>query len=248
MLKALLQNKISAGKKVFALLIDPDKHRNDSLAALIRIANTEPGPDLILIGGSIVFNGIDETVQHIKSLTTKPVYIFPGSALQVSKYADGILLLSLISGRNAEFLIGNHVLAAPKIKKSGIDILPTGYILINSGTDTSVSYMSNTSPIPYHKKDIALATALAGEMLGLQAIYLEAGSGAKMTVSPEMIREVKTHITIPLIVGGGIRNTQQLNEVLKAGADMVVVGTATEEIPEQVTQFAEIISRFNPTQ
>ena len=247
MLKALLQNKISVGKKVFALLIDPDKHNNESLAALMHIANTEPGPDLILIGGSIVFNGIDETVQHIKSLTTKPVYLFPGSALQVSKYADGILLLSLLSGRNAEFLIGNHVLAAPKIKKSGIDILPTGYILINSGTDTSVSYMSNTSPIPYHKKDIALATALAGEMLGLQAIYLEAGSGAKLTVSAEMIQEVKTHIKIPLIVGGGIRNSQQLNEVLKAGADMVVIGTATEEIPEQVTQFAEIISRFIPT-
>jgi len=244
MLKTLLQNKTSLGKKIFALLIDPDKHTKKTLATLINIANLEPGPDVILIGGSIVFNGIDETVQLIKSLTTKPVFLFPGSALQVSKYADGILLLSLISGRNPEFLIGNHVLAAPKIKKSGIEVIPTGYILINSGVDTSVSYMSNTVPIPYNKKDIALATALAGEMLGLQTIYLEAGSGAKMTVSTEMIAEVKAHIKIPLIVGGGIKTKLQLIDILKAGADMVVIGTATETSPEQVTEFAKIISQF----
>ena len=154
MLKTILHNKIKEGKKIFALLIDPDKHDDKSLTELIDIANFNPGPDVILIGGSLVFNGIDKTVKEIKALTSKPVYLFPGSALQVSGFADGILLLSLISGRNAEFLIGNHVLVAPQIKKSGIEVIPTGYILVNSGGDTSVSYMSNTMPIPYDKNEL----------------------------------------------------------------------------------------------
>lgn len=247
MLKTLLKNKISKGKKVFALLIDPDKHNSESLVKLMKIANTEPGPDVILIGGSIVFNGIDETVKIIKSLTKKPVFLFPGSALQVSKYADGILLLSLISGRNPEFLIGNHVLAAPKIKKSGIEVIPTGYILVNSGVDTSVSYMSNTVPIPYNKKDIAVATAIAGEMLGLQTIYLEAGSGANKSISLEMISAVRENISTPLIVGGGITNSTQLTEILNAGADMVVLGTALEKKPEQISEFAKTINEFQST-
>lgn len=244
MLKILLHNKILEGKKLFALLIDPDKHNTKSLTELIKTANTNPGPDVILIGGSIVFNGIDETVKTVKSLTSKPVYLFPGNVLQVSQFADGILLLSLISGRNPEFLIGNHVLSAPKIKKSGISVIPTGYILINSGVDTSVSYMSNTTPIPFEKNDIAVATAMAGEMLGLQAIYLESGSGAKKAVSSKMISEVKKQIKIPLIVGGGIKTNQQLTNVLKAGADMVVIGTAIETKPEQITDFAKTVSRF----
>lgn len=245
MLKAILHKSISKGKKVFALLIDPNKHDTESLEDLMKVAELNPGPDVILIGGSLIFNGIDETVKTVKSLTTKPVYLFPGNALQVSNYADGILLLSLISGRNPEFLIGNHVLSAPKIKKSGIEIIPTGYILINSGVDTSVSYMSNTSPIPYDKNDIAVATALAGEMLGLQTIYLEAGSGAIKPVSNKMISEVKSQLQIPLIVGGGIKNTQQLKEVMKAGADMVVIGTATETNPNTITEFAEIVNSMN---
>ena len=200
---------------------------------------------MILIGGSIVFNGIDETVKTIKSLTSKPVYLFPGSILQVSKYADGILLLSLISGRNPEFLIGNHVLAAPKIKKSGIEVIPTGYILVNSGIDTSVSYMSNTAPIPYCKNDIAVATALAGEMLGLQTIYLEAGSGALKPVSAKMISEVKSQIKIPLIVGGGIKTTEQLYAILQAGADMVVIGTETKEPLIKGSMISHILNSLN---
>lgn len=248
MLKTILNNNLKTGKKLFGLLVDPDKHNKNSLEALMHIANSTPGPDLILIGGSIVFNGIDSTVTKIKQLTTKPVFLFPGSALQVSQHADGIMLLSLISGRNPEFLIGNHVLAAPKIKKSGIEVMPTGYMLINSGTDTSVSYMSNTAPIPYTKNDIAIATAIAGQMLGLQAIYLEAGSGAQKPVSPSMINDVKQAIEIPLIVGGGIRSADTLTEVLKAGADMVVIGTATETNPKSITDFAKIISEFNPAQ
>lgn len=244
MLKALLQNSINTNKRLFGLLVDPDKHSNESLEALIKIANLTPGPDVIFIGGSIVFNGIDDTVNKIKEHTNKPVILFPGSALQVSKYADGIMLLSLISGRNPEFLIGNHVLAAPKIKKSGIEVLPTGYMLINSGIDTSVSYMSNTSPIPYNKNDIAIATAMAGELLGLRAIYLEAGSGAEKPVSESMIKAVRSAIDIPMIVGGGIRNTDQLNDVLNAGANMVVIGTATETDPNSVSEFAQTIKKF----
>ncbi len=245
MLKKLLHKNIIDGKKTLALLIDPDKHTEESLVKLLSLVENKELPDIILIGGSIVFNGIDKTVEIVKKHTSKPVYLFPGSVLQVSDNADGILLLSLISGRNPEFLIGNHVLAAPKLKKSGIDIFPVGYMLINSGIDTSVSYMSNTTPIPYGKNDIAVATAVAGEMLGLQAIYLEAGSGAKMPVSTEMIVAVKTNINIPLIVGGGIKNKQQLSDALNAGADMIVIGNAVETNPKLLDAFINIIKKYN---
>jgi putative glycerol-1-phosphate prenyltransferase len=241
MLKKLLHKNIVNGKKTLALLIDPDKHNDKSLVELLSLAGNRDVPHIILIGGSIVFNGIDKTVEIVKKYTSKPVYLFPGSALQVSDNADGILFLSLISGRNPEFLIGNHILAAPKLKKSGIDILPVGYILVNSGVDTSVSYMSNTTPIPYGKNDIAAATAIAGEMLGLQAIYLEAGSGAKKHVSTDMIKIVKSNINIPLIVGGGIKNKKQLDEVLNAGADMAVVGTAVENNSEILEDFIHFL-------
>jgi len=244
MILNLIKENSSKGKKTFALLIDPDKHTENSIANLIAKANNTNGPDLILVGGSIVFNGIDQTIQHIKSLTTKPVLLFPGNAVQFSPFADGILFLSLISGRNAEFLIGNHVLAGLKIKKSGIEVIPTGYILINSGIDTSVSYMSNTSPIPYFKNDIATATAIAGEMLGLKLIYLEAGSGALKPVSEKMISEVKSNLSIPLIVGGGITTTDQLRKVLQAGADMVVVGTAAEKNDTIIADFTTVFAEF----
>ena len=240
----LLQEKIKKGKKALALLVDPDKHSQESLSTLLKQANQNPGPDVILVGGSIVFNGLQGTIEHIKSQTSIPVYIFPGGAMQVAPNADGILLLSLISGRNPEFLIGNHVQSAPLIRKYGLDIISTGYMLINSGVDTSVQYMSNTSPIPYKKNDIAVATALAGEQLGLQQIYLEAGSGAQKPVSLKMIKAVKENISIPLIVGGGIREPEQLTTILQAGADMVVIGTASEMQPEIIAQFAEIISEF----
>lgn len=236
--------KVSAGKKVLALLIDPDKHSTDSLLHIVAIANTAPQPDLILVGGSIVFNGIEETIKTIKTHTKIPVFIFPGNAFQVAKNADGILLLSLISGRNPEFLIGNHVLSAPLIKKHKLEVIPTGYMLINSGTDTSVLYMSNTSPIPYKKNDIAIATALAGEQLGLKMIYLEAGSGAEKPVSNEMITAVKENISIPIIVGGGIKTKSQLEQVLNAGADMVVIGSAAESSPEIIREFAQVVADF----
>jgi putative glycerol-1-phosphate prenyltransferase len=163
----------------------------------------------------------------------------------VTHNADGILLLSLISGRNPEYLIGNHVQAAPMIKKAGLEVISTGYILVDSGISTSVSYMSNTAPIPYDKIDIAVATALAGEMLGLKMIYLEAGSGALHTVSPEMIYAVKNNVNIPLIVGGGIKNPEQLKLVLNAGADMIVIGTAAEKDHSIISEFANYFKPYN---
>jgi putative glycerol-1-phosphate prenyltransferase len=164
----------------------------------------------------------------IKSLTSIPIILFPGSPLQLSSQADALLLLSLISGRNAEYLIGNHVVAAPFLRESGIEIVPTGYMLINGGKQTSVSYMSNTQPIPADKPDIALATAMAGEMLGLKIIYLDAGSGAINPVPLNMIASIAAGVSIPVIVGGGIRTPDAVRNAYESGADVVVVGNATE--------------------
>ncbi len=245
MFSTQIQNAAKKGKKLFALLIDPDKQTKKTIEKLFIALESKKGPDLILVGGSLLFNGISEIIQTIKKHTKIPVFLFPGSALHVTGNADGILLLSLISGRNPEFLIGNHVQAAPIIKKAKLEVISTGYILINSGVSTSVSYMSNTAPIPFEKNDIAVATALAGEMLGLKLIYLEAGSGAQKPVSGTMIKAVKNNLTIPLIVGGGIKNQTQLEQILKAGADMVVVGTAAEKNPSIIIEFAQFFESYN---
>lgn len=245
MLLHQIQSALASGKKLFALLIDPDKHTHASIEQLMMDLNGKPGPDVILVGGSLLFNGVATIISIIKKHTEIPVFLFPGSVLHVTENADGILLLSLISGRNPEYLIGNHVQAAPMIKKAGLEVIPTGYILVNSGVNTSVAYMSNTAPIPYEKNDIAVATALAGEMLGLQMIYLEAGSGAQNPIAPEMISAVKSNTTIPLIVGGGIKTLQQLEQTLKAGADMVVVGTAAEKNHHIITDFASFFKQYN---
>jgi phosphoglycerol geranylgeranyltransferase len=235
----------SQGKKMLALLIDPDKYTDTGLANLLADANKTPGPDLILVGGSLVFNGIGTIVEKIKHQTHLPVFLFPGSAMQVAPMADGILLLSLISGRNPDFLIGHHVMAAPALVKAGIEVIPTGYILVDGGTSTSVSYMSNTIPIPSNKTDIALATSMAGQLLGLKQIYLEAGSGAKYPVQANMVKAVSQQLNIPVWVGGGIRNTETLLTMLHNGADMVVVGTAFEANPDQLRSFCNTIQVFN---
>ena len=190
-----IRKKSQQGKKQFAVLIDPDKTDFEQLTKLIHLSQKAP-VDFFLIGGSLLIkDGIDEFVRHIKELCEIPVLLFPGNAIQVSKEADGILFLSLISGRNPEFLIGQHVVAAPFIKQSQLEVLPTGYMLIDGGEPTSVSYMSNTQPIPHNKPQIAVSTAIAGEMLGLQLLYLDAGSGASQAVNPIMIREVKKAIS-----------------------------------------------------
>ncbi|MFZ5941389.1 MAG: geranylgeranylglyceryl/heptaprenylglyceryl phosphate synthase [Bacteroidota bacterium] len=230
--------------KRFALLIDPDKHTEDSLRKLFRLVSTTP-PDLILAGGSLLFKPIGETIRLIKSLSTIPVFIFPGNVLQLSDQADGILFLSMISGRNPEFLIGNHVLAAPHLRASGIEVIPTGYMLIENGHSTSVEYMSQTRPIPFGKTDIAVATAMAGEMLGLRMLYLEAGSGASHPVGIDMIRAIREAVSLPMIVGGGIRNTEDAEKAWQAGADLLVIGTAIEGVPEKISEFAALRNRLN---
>ena len=216
------------GRKMFALLVDPDKQSEADLLRLTEKINSPDGPDIVLVGGSLLFSNIDATVATLKRNTQKPVVLFPGSAMQVTDKADGILLLSLISGRNPDFLIGQHVLAAPALAKSGIEILPTGYMLIGEENYTSVRYISNTNPIPNNKTDIAVATALAGQMLGLKMLYLEGGSGAAKPVSANMIEAVRRAVSLPLIVGGGLRSAADVETALNAGADIVVVGTSIE--------------------
>ncbi|MBN2763811.1 MAG: phosphoglycerol geranylgeranyltransferase, partial [Bacteroidales bacterium] len=195
---------LTSPEKKFALLIDPDNHNDESLVKALTIAN-KTTLDFILVGGSLVSKPIDHTVTVIKKTSSVPVILFPGSLLQLSEKADGILLLALISGRNPDYLIGNHVLAAHFLKKSSLEIIPTGYILIDGKSISSVEYISNTRPIPVEKPDIVVATAMAGEMLGHKMIYLEAGSGADRRVSEKVVAEVRKHIGIPLMVGGGIR-------------------------------------------
>lgn len=228
-------NILSKPGKKFVLLIDPDKYTVQGLITTIYAAN-EHKIAVIFIGGSLVTDQIDPTIEIIRQHTTIPIVLFPGSLMQLTNKADAILLLSLISGRNPEYLIGNHVLAAPYLKKSGIEIIPTAYILIGQGNTTSVEYISNTKPIPADKIDLVAATAIAGEMMGNKLIYLEAGSGASNPVSPELIREVKRQISIPLIVGGGIKNIEQAKQIYAAGADIMVVGNAIESNLDKLGQ------------
>ncbi len=231
-------------KKSLALLIDPENtYPGKGLAKLIAVAN-EVRADYIFVGGSLVtHNKIDAVVQAIKSASDKPVVLFPGGLNQISAHADALLFLSLISGRNPEFLISKQVAAAPLVKKLGLAAIPTGYLLI--GTTSSASYMSNTLPIPYHKADIAAATALAGELMGQQVIYLDAGSGAAEPVRPAMITRVRKSITLPLIVGGGICSFDEAYSSLEAGADTLVIGNATEKDPHILKEIAGAITAMN---
>jgi phosphoglycerol geranylgeranyltransferase len=192
-------------QRQFALLIDPDKITGIELARLASRAH-ESRVDLLFVGGSLLVNDtLHQCVQTIKDNCDIPVVLFPGDNMQVVPNADAILLLSVISGRNAEMLIGKHVVAAPRLKQSGLEIIPTGYMLIDSGRPTTASYMSNSQPIPRDKDDIALCTAMAGEMLGMGCIFMDGGSGAENSVTESMIRSVASNINVPLIVGGGIR-------------------------------------------
>ena len=228
-------------RKKLAVLIDPDKPSDAQMLSIIEKAN-EADVDFFFVGGSLlVTDSLDHCIKLIKANSNIPVLIFPGNSLQISKYCDGFLLLSLISGRNPEMLIGRHVIAAPYLKLYGNEIIPTGYMLIDSGKATSVSYMSDTTPIPHDKDDIAMCTALAGEMLGLKLIYLEAGSGAIEPVSTSMISKVSQVIKVPLIVGGGIRTPEMAAEAAKAGADVICIGTKFEKEPEMLKKFAEAI-------
>ena len=237
---SLLEKKKS-GKKSFAILIDPDKVSASSLSSLIDLAVSAKA-DYFFVGGSLVVSDhLDDCVQQIKQQCSIPVILFPGNSAQISKYADALLYLSLISGRNPELLIGQHVVSAPFVKKSGLEIISTGYMVIDGGAPTTVSYISNAAPIPADKSDIALCTALAGEMLGMKLIYMDAGSGARKAISEEMITKVACNITVPLIVGGGIRDAEKAYLNCKAGADVIVVGNAIEKDSSLVKEIAAAI-------
>jgi len=235
------------GQKKFVVLVDPDKLSLRNLEATIELA-AEASVDYFFIGGSLIVNNmLDETLKKIKAVAPKiPLILFPGNAFQLSYRADGLLFLSLISGRNAELLIGKHVITAPYLKMSPLEILPTGYMLIDGGKATTVSYISNTSPIPGNKDDIALCTAMAGEMLGLKLIYLDAGSGALNPVSESMIENVSGATSVPVIVGGGIRTPEKALANAKAGADVVVVGNAIEKDPSLIKEMAAAVHSLNP--
>ncbi|WNJ16144.1 geranylgeranylglyceryl/heptaprenylglyceryl phosphate synthase [Pontibacter sp. G13] len=221
----------SSGRKAIALLLDPDKTSELEAFRVIELAEAH-GVDFLLVGGSLTVDAsIHTLVPAMKSRTKLPIILFPGSPTQITPSADGILFLSLISGRNPDLLIGRHVEAAPLLKGSGIEVLPTGYMLIDTGKPTTANYISNTQPIPHNKPEIALCTAIAGELLGLHQIYMDGGSGADSSISTEMIHAVSSRIDIPLIIGGGIRTQEDAMRIWHAGADVIVVGTALESDP-----------------
>jgi putative glycerol-1-phosphate prenyltransferase len=240
-----IENKIHHGKKQLAVLIDPDKGTEEHLIKLAALAN-ESMVDLFFVGGSLmVSHKMEITIRTLKSLTDIPVVLFPGSPSQICDLADGILLLSLISGRNPELLIGQHVIAAPTLKKSGLEILPTGYMLVDGGKPTTASYISGSMPLPANKPEIAAVTAMAGEMLGLKIIYADAGSGADRPISAEMISAIKSSIQAPLIVGGGMKTPEEVSAAFRAGADIAVVGNAFEEDPELLCDIADVRFEFS---
>ncbi len=232
--------KIKNSANALAVLIDPDKACEEWLNEVIEYANSGY-IDFLFAGGSFATHSTDNLVKILKKSTNVPVVLFPGHPSQVSYEADAILFLSLISGRNPEFLIGHHIYVANSLKNSDLEVLPTGYILIESGRTTTVEYISNTKPIPANKTDLVVSTAIAGELLGLKFIYLEAGSGADNHLNINLLQVVKKSIDVPLIVGGGIKNEADLKEIAKVGANVIVIGTAFEKSPSLIPEFSKIL-------
>ncbi|WP_299524886.1 geranylgeranylglyceryl/heptaprenylglyceryl phosphate synthase [Winogradskyella sp.] len=222
-------DSISRSEKLLAVLIDPDKMQVERVSGFIAMVNQSIATH-VFVGGSEVQEGLTETlVVEIKKHTKLPVILFPGDVIQVTDKADAILFLSLISGRNSEYLIGKHVEAVSKLKTTNLEVLPTGYMLIENGRQTSVERISQTKPIKRKSVKTITHTAKAGELLGMKLIYLEAGSGATHPIEAEIIHQVKQELRIPLIVGGGIRSKKELYLAFNAGADLVVIGTVLEE-------------------
>ncbi|MGB9595926.1 MAG: geranylgeranylglyceryl/heptaprenylglyceryl phosphate synthase [Candidatus Poribacteria bacterium] len=227
----------------YLVLIDPDKQSLESASHLAEVS-AKANVDAILIGSSfLISDEFDPMVQSVKRASGLPIIIFPGSSNHISRYADAILFLSLISGRNPEFLIGEHVKAAPTIKRYGLEAIPTGYMLVDGGSSTSVQFISATIPIPRDKTDIAVAHAIAGELLGMKMIYLECGSGAVKSVPNDMISAVKKNINIPLIVGGGIVDPKEAEQKVRSGADFIVTGNILEKSGNTniIKEFADVI-------
>jgi len=238
--QSLLQHK-EKGQKSFAVLIDPDKVTVEKIDELTALA-IEAKVDYLLVGGSLVVtNRLDEVVQQIKKNCDIPAILFPGSPSQITPYADALLYLSLISGRNAELLIGQHVISAPFVKQSRLEIISTGYMVIDGGAPTTVSYISNAAPIPADKNEIAMCTAMAGEMLGMKLIYMDAGSGAKRPITEDMIEKVAQIIEVPLVVGGGITDPEKAYLNCKAGADVIVIGNAIEKDASLIKEMSAAI-------
>jgi phosphoglycerol geranylgeranyltransferase len=236
-----LLEKKNKGQKSFALLIDPDKVDEEKIDQLTQLA-TAANVDYLFVGGSLVIsNHLDVVVQRIKQYCSIPAIIFPGSPSQITKHADGLLYLSLISGRNPELLIGQHVISAAAVKQSGLEIISTGYMVIDGGAPTTVSYISNAAPIPADKNEIAMCTAMAGEMLGMKVIYMDAGSGAKRAISEAMIEKVAKTIEVPLIIGGGITSPEKAYRNCKAGADVIVIGNAIEKDISLIKEMSDAI-------
>lgn len=242
----ILKERHSIGKKSIAVLVDPDKADDPArLSHLLNLAS-ENCIDFFFVGGSLITTtNLSEVINQIKEQVSIPVVLFPGNSLQLDPGADAILFLSLISGRNPDLLIGQHVLAAPILRNNKIEVMPTGYMLINSGKITSVAYISNTTPIPEDKYSLAACTAMAGEMLGLQLIYMDAGSGAEREISKKMISTVRKAVKTPLIVGGGINTAAKALAAFEAGADMIVIGNALEKNPEILIEISDKVYDWN---
>ena len=238
--KSILVSK-NQGKKLFAILIDPDKQKNSDLLLIIKNANKSK-VNYFFVGGSLLINdNLNDCIKTIKENSKIPVILFPGNAMQINPKADGILFLSLISGRNPDLLIGKQVISAPILKQTELEIISTGYMLIDSGKATTASYMSNTVPIPREKNAIATSTAIAGQYLGMKLIYMDGGSGAEQPITSDMIKQVSNCIDIPLIIGGGICNAKKAIENCKAGADLIVVGNAIEKDPSLILDISQAI-------
>lgn len=236
-----------AGKTQLAVLIDPDKARLGTLDRVI-VTAVNAGIDYFFIGGSLILDDkMDDCIEVIKEQSQIPVVLFPGSTFQISDKADAMLFLSLISGRNAELLIGKHVVVAPYLKRSELEVIPTGYMLIDGGAPTTASYISHSIPIPANKNEIAVCTAIAGEMLGQKLLYMDAGSGAQKPVSEAMIRSVSQAVDIPLIIGGGIISAEVVYRNARAGADLMVIGNSIEKNPALIHEMAAALKEVKST-
>ncbi len=245
MVKKAVWDRLIRSKPGIIALFDPDRVPEDAIINMARFVS-ECQVSAILIGSSLLKTiDFDGFVCQVKGNAKCPVILFPGGAHQISKHADAIFFLSLLSGRNPEFLIGEHVRSVFQIKSYGLEVIPVGYLLISSNNYTAVEYISNTRPIPRNKPEIVIAHAIAGEYLGMKAIYLEAGSGAKDAVPASLVREVKQQISIPLIVGGGIKTISGAKKILKAGADFVVLGSIIEESPKRFKQIVDALRTKN---
>jgi putative glycerol-1-phosphate prenyltransferase len=245
LIEKYILESMSHGKKLFAWLIDPDKSEPKELEVQLKNAVGNP-PSMIFLGGSLMIkDNVDQSITYIKKYLNVPVILFPGSTNQINDKADGLLFLSLISGRNPDFLIGRHVEAAALLKNSNLEVLPTGYMLVDCGKPTTASYISNTFPLPYNKYDIAVSTAIAGELLGLRFLFVDGGSGAEKSVHKDMISAIRKNTNIPLIVGGGIRSANEMKIAFEAGADIVVVGNSIETNPDLLHELSIVTAGYN---